>query len=101
LTASVNYHSQALGVRVRHCFLYLRNIKGYGSNHKCVYRIYRKLELNLRIKPKRRIKRDKPDALSVPEAINQVWPMGFMSDTLNDSCSIRTFNVIDDLIVKG
>ena len=57
--------------------------------------------MNLRIKPKRRIKRDKPDALSVPEAINQVWPMGFMSDTLNDSCSIRTFNVIDDLIVKG
>ncbi|HIE74253.1 MAG TPA: transposase, partial [Flavobacteriales bacterium] len=42
------------------CFLYLRNIKGYGWNHKRVYRIYRELELNLRIKPRRRIKRDKP-----------------------------------------
>lgn len=45
------------------CFLYLRNIKGYDWNHKRVYRIYRELELNLRIKPKRRIKRDKPSAI--------------------------------------
>ena len=42
------------------CYLYLRNVKGYKFNHKRVYRIYRELELNLRIKPKRRIKRDKP-----------------------------------------
>jgi len=32
------------------CFLYLRNVKGFGWNHKRVYRIYRELELNLRIK---------------------------------------------------
>jgi len=31
----------------------------------------------MRIKPRRRIKRDKPDALSVPVAINQIWSMGF------------------------
>lgn len=78
------------------CFLFLRNIKGYHWNHKRVYRIYRELELNLRIKPKRRIKRDKPDALVVPARINQVWSMDFMSDTLSDGRSIRTFNVIDD-----
>ena len=42
------------------CFLYLRNVLGLPYNHKRVYRIYRELELNLRIKPKRRIKRDKP-----------------------------------------
>jgi len=52
------------------CYLYLRNVKGFGWNHKRVYRIYRELELNLRIKPRRRIKRDKPDELSVPTAIN-------------------------------
>jgi putative transposase len=78
------------------CFLYLRNVKSYGWNHKRVYRIYRELELNLRIKPKRRIKRDKPDALSVPLAINQVWSMDFMSDSLSDGRTLRTFNVIDD-----
>ncbi len=30
------------------CFLDLRNVKGFGWNHKRVYRIYRELELNLR-----------------------------------------------------
>jgi len=83
------------------CFLYLRNLKGFGWNHKRVYRIYRELELNLRIRPKRRIKRDKPDALSIPEAINQVWSMDFMSDSLVTGQSLRTFNVIDDYNREG
>ena len=83
------------------CFLYLRNVKGFGWNHKRVYRIYRELELNLRIKPRKRIKRDKPDVLSVPLAKNQVWSMDFMSDTLADGRSIRTFNVIDDYNREG
>ena len=83
------------------CFLYLRNIKGYGWNHKPVYRIYRELELNLRIKPRRRIKRDKPDALSVSVTVNQVWSMDFMIDTLMDGRSFCTFNVIDDYNHEG
>ena len=83
------------------CFDHLRNVKKFEWNHKRVYRIYRELELNLRIKPKRRLKRDKPDALSVPIAINQVWSMDFMSDSLQDGRSIRTFNVIDDYNREG
>ena len=83
------------------CYLYLRNVKGYGWNHKRIYRIYRELELNLRIKPKRRIKRDKPDALSVPVAPNQVWSIDFMSDSLIDGRSLRTFNVLDDYNREG
>ena len=39
------------------CFLYLRNVKGFGWNHKRVYHIYRQLELNLRIKPRKRLVR--------------------------------------------
>ncbi len=46
------------------CFLYLRNVKGFGWNHKRVYRIYRELELNLRIKPRKRLVREKPAALA-------------------------------------
>ena len=69
------------------CFLYLRNVKGYRYNHKRVYRIYRELELNLRIKPKRRLKRDKPDELAVPRQINDMWSMDFMHDKLSDGCS--------------
>jgi putative transposase len=60
------------------------------------YRIYRDLELNLRIKPHKRIMRDKPNKLKVPDKINDVWSMDFMSDKLSDGRGIRTFNVIDD-----
>jgi putative transposase len=78
------------------CFLYLRNVKGFGWNHKRVYRIYRELELNLRIKPRKRLVRHVPEPLAVPSAVNQVWSMDFMHDQLADGRSIRLFNVIDD-----
>lgn len=83
------------------CFYFLRNVKGFKWNHKRVYRIYRELELNLRIKPRRRIKRDKPEALSVPTSMNQVWSMDFMSDSLMSGQTLRTFNVIDDYNREG
>ena len=78
------------------CFLYLRNVKGYGWNHKRVYRIYRELELNLRIKPKKRLIREKPEALSAPLKPNASWSMDFMHDQLSDGRSYRLLNVIDD-----
>lgn len=83
------------------CYLYLRNVKGYKFNHKRVYHIYRELELNLRIKPRRRIKRDKPEALSLPTKINQTWSMDFISDSLTDGRTIRAFNVVDDYNRQG
>lgn len=83
------------------CYLYLRNVKGFIWNHKRVYRIYRELELNLRIKPKSRIIRDKPNPLSVPNGINESWSMDFMHDQLSDGRSIRLFNVIDDFNREG
>ena len=70
-------------------------------NHKRVYRIYCELELNLRIKPKKRLKRDKPAELLVPNAINQCWSMDFMHDQLQNGRSIRLFNVIDDFNREG
>ncbi len=78
------------------CFLYLRNVKGCGWNHKRVYRIYKMLELNLRIKPRKRLVRQMPEALAVPKAINIVWSMDFMHDQLSDGRCFRLFNVIDD-----
>ena len=78
------------------CYLYLRNVKGFKWNHKRIYRLYKELELNLRIKPRKRLSREKPEALSVPEAINQVWSMDFMHDQLETGRSFRLLNVIDD-----
>ena len=83
------------------CFLYLRNVKGFGWNHKRVYRIYRELELNLRIKPRKRLKRARPNPLLVPEAPNEVWSMDFMADQLHNGRSFRTFNVLDDYNREG
>lgn len=83
------------------CFLYLRNVKGYPWNHKRVYRIYRELELNLRIKPRKRIVRETPKPLAVPEQINQCWSMDFMHDQLADGRCFRLFNVIDDFNREG
>ncbi len=78
------------------CYLYLRNVKGYHWNHKRVYRMYRVLELNVGIKLKKRLSREKPEALSVPEAINDVWSLDFMHDQLVDRRPFRLLNVIDD-----
>ena len=83
------------------CFLYLRNLQGYGWNHKRVYRIDCELELNLRIKPKKRLKRDKPEPLAVPDVPNDMWSMDFMADQLADGRSIRTLNVLDDFNREG
>ena len=49
--------------------MHLRDVKGFDWNHKRVYRIYREPELNLHIKPKKRIVRKKPEPLALPEAI--------------------------------
>lgn len=83
------------------CFLYLRNVKGFKWNHKRVYHIYKELSLNLRIKPKKRLIREKPEKLEVPKAINEVWSMDFMHDQLGDQRGYRLFNVIDDYNREG
>lgn len=76
-------------------------MQGHGWNHKRVYRIYRALELNLRIKPRRRLKRDKPDALAVPLSANEVWSMDFMADRLGDGRAFPLLNVLDDFNREG
>ena len=83
------------------CFLHMRNVQGHRWNHKCVYRIYRELELNLRIKPRRRLKHEKPEELAVPDAPNMVWSMDFMADRLADGRKFRLLNVLDDFNREG
>lgn len=92
LKLTENHRNWGVGL----CFLYLRNVRGFAWNHKRVYRIYRELELNLRIKPRKRRVRQVPEPLSVPSHINAVGSMDFMHDQLSDGRNIRILNVIDD-----
>lgn len=78
------------------CYLYLCNVKGFKWNHKRVYRICQELELNLRFKPRKRLVREKPQALAVPQGINQVRSMDFMHDQLEDGRTFGLLYVIDD-----
>ena len=55
----------------------------------------------MRIKPKKRLTREKLESLSVPMSINDVWSMDCMHDQLWDGRSIRLFNVIDDFNREG
>jgi len=83
------------------CCLHLRNVQGHPWNHKRVYRNYCELELNLRIKPRKRLKRDKPDALAVPDAPNVTWSLEFMADRLGEGRAFRLLNVLDDFNREG
>jgi hypothetical protein len=52
-------------------------LRPIGWNHKRVYRIYRQLELNLRIKPRKRLIRQVPQPLTQPSSAGQGWSNGF------------------------
>lgn len=81
--------------------MHLRNVKGYPWNHRRVCRFYCAMELNLRIKPRKRLQREKPEALAVPDAPNLTWSMDFMADRLGDGRQFRLLNVLDDFNREG
>lgn len=74
---------------------------GHRWHRKRDYRIYLKLELNLRIKPRRRLTRDKPDSRLCQK--RQTWsgPMGLMADRLKDGREFRLRHVLDDVNSEG
>lgn len=71
-------------------------LDGYGWNHKRIRRVYRQLQLHLRVRPKKRLPARSPLPLAVPETTNSCWSVDFMQDSLTSGRTFRTFNVIDD-----
>ena len=69
---------------------------GHDWNHKRVYRVYCRLNLNLRRRTKKRVPVRDPLPLFVPDAPHRVWSADFMSDALYNGVRFRTFNVLDD-----
>lgn len=76
--------------------MYRRRAKGVGWNHKGAYRIYRTLSFKLCIKLKKRIVRERPERLTMPERPNESGSMEPIHDQLDDGRSFRLLNVIDD-----
>ena len=77
------------------CYGRIRN-EGTIVNHKRLHRVYKKMELPMRRKLKKRLPARVKEPLSVPENFTQTWSMDFMSDALSNSTKFRSFNIIDD-----
>jgi putative transposase len=56
---------------------------------------------DLRIKPRKRLKRDRPDALAVPDEPKITWSMNLLADRLGDARAFRLLNVLDDFNREG
>jgi putative transposase len=58
--------------------------------------VYTGLKLNIRRRFKKRLPTRVKQALFQPEAINQVWSIDFMSDSLWNGRKFRLLNIVDD-----
>ena len=73
----------------------IRNL-GYDWNHKRIYRIYKKLGLNIRRKMKKRLPMRIRTPLTELVSPNHFWSMDFMSDTLWYGKKYRLLNIMDE-----
>ena len=91
----------AAGLGLGLSLLYLPNGKGFGLNHKRVYRIYWKLKLDMCIKLRKQLVREKAEPLAVLSGINYARSVNFMRHRLADGRSYKLFHVIDECNREG
>jgi len=77
------------------CFDRLRAL-GKPWNHKRVHRVYCAMRLNQKRRTKRRLPLRPRQPLVAPMAVNTIWALDFMHDSLYGRRTFRTLNVIDE-----
>jgi len=70
--------------------------KGFNWNHKRIYRVYTEMKLNVRRRYRKRLPGRTKQPLGLPKAINEVWSVDYMSDSLWDGRKYRLLNIVDD-----
>jgi putative transposase len=70
--------------------------EGMAVNHKRVYRIYVEEKLWVRKRNRKRRLAVERAPMLVPEGVNQVWSVDFVSDALATGRRFRTLNIADD-----
>ena len=66
-----------------------------GTNHKKVYRLYRKQNLSVRKRSKKRLRGERRPLLAATR-LNEVWSMDFVSDALASGRRLKCLTVADD-----
>jgi putative transposase len=69
--------------------------EGWKVNHKRIYRLYRLLGLQLRIRRKTKRASHLRVPLGVPETVNEQWTMDFVEDRLENGRRFRMLTVVD------
>ncbi len=69
---------------------------GILLNHKQLFRIYREERLGARKRGGRNRALGTRSPMALPEAVNQRWPLDFVSGALSSGCRFRVLAVVDD-----
>ena len=73
----------------------LLKTEGLVINKKQTYRLYRQENLQVRIKKRNKIQRDR-EPMEIPKQVNERWSMDFVSDQLSYGRRFRILNIVDD-----
>ena len=70
--------------------------EGHAVNHKRVWRLYR--QNNLAVRKRRKVKRARSERMPLlqPQAVNQVWSLDFVMDSLASGRRIKCLTIVDD-----
>jgi len=70
--------------------------ENHDWNHKRIYRVFKRMQLNLRRAANKRLPKRVRVPVYVPRLPDMIWSADFMSDTLFNAWRFRTFNLVDD-----